>query len=288
MKKTGSEQDTPAEPLERARLQADVAKQRVRIAKEELKRARKRLKEAKREARRARKQSIAARKVWKRARRAQKDKPGSKVVKKAAARAKRSSAAARRPAAAQRAAPKRTAGSATTRRRTRRAPRRARRAASTTSAEQLLDEQHRDAALREAFDLPRIAVALTDPQLRCSGEQVKTWCEQWIEPRGAERRAHPLDYERVGRNVSERVRQEGAAGPESVPTRALRRLRLRRYLRTPSRGFSATHSENLAPEETEAVEMCTALVEAARRWYARSACHDTTVQTNLARLAVLR
>src|SRR5205807_2172631 len=55
MKKTGSEQNSPAEPLERARLQADVAKQRVRIAKEELKRARKRLKEAKREARRARK-----------------------------------------------------------------------------------------------------------------------------------------------------------------------------------------------------------------------------------------
>ena len=39
MKKTGSEQVTPAEPLERARLQAEVAKQRVRIAKEELKRA---------------------------------------------------------------------------------------------------------------------------------------------------------------------------------------------------------------------------------------------------------
>src|SRR6266853_3244752 len=75
MKKNDGEQDLPAEPLERARLQADVAKQRVRIAKEELKRARKRLKEAKREARRARKQSIAARKVWKRARRAQKDKP---------------------------------------------------------------------------------------------------------------------------------------------------------------------------------------------------------------------
>ena len=39
MKKTGSEQNTPAEPLEPARLQAEVAKQRVRIAKEELKRA---------------------------------------------------------------------------------------------------------------------------------------------------------------------------------------------------------------------------------------------------------
>jgi len=78
MKKTGSEtpandseksKAAPAEPVERTRLQADVAKQRVRIAKEELKRARKRLKEAKREARRARKQSAAARKAWKQERR---------------------------------------------------------------------------------------------------------------------------------------------------------------------------------------------------------------------------
>jgi hypothetical protein len=60
----------PAEPLERARLQAEVARQRVRIAKEELKRARRRVKEAKREAKRARKQAAAARKVWKKARKA--------------------------------------------------------------------------------------------------------------------------------------------------------------------------------------------------------------------------
>ena len=60
----------PAEPLERARLQAEVARQRVRIAKEELKRARKRVKEAKREAKRARKQADVARKAWKKARKA--------------------------------------------------------------------------------------------------------------------------------------------------------------------------------------------------------------------------
>ncbi|HEY1892561.1 MAG TPA: hypothetical protein VGG63_19350 [Steroidobacteraceae bacterium] len=70
----------PAEPLERARLQAEVARQRVRIAKEELKRARKRVKEAKREAKRARKQAYAARKVWKKARKAHRAKgtPGRK------------------------------------------------------------------------------------------------------------------------------------------------------------------------------------------------------------------
>lgn len=60
----------PAEPIERARLQAEVARQRVRIAKEELKRARRRVKEAKREAKRARKQAAVARKAWKKARKA--------------------------------------------------------------------------------------------------------------------------------------------------------------------------------------------------------------------------
>jgi hypothetical protein len=34
--------------------------------------------------------------------------------------------------------------------------------------------------------------------------------------------------------------------------------------------------------------MGVALVNAARRWYARSGVHDPTVQDNLARLAVLR
>lgn len=68
----------PAEPLERARLQAEVARQRVRIAKEELKRARKRVKEAKREAKRARKQAAVARKAWKKARKAHRANPAAK------------------------------------------------------------------------------------------------------------------------------------------------------------------------------------------------------------------
>ena len=62
--------------IDRAQLQADVARQRVRLAKDELHRARKRLKEAKREARRARKYASLARKDWKRARR-QAEKEGS-------------------------------------------------------------------------------------------------------------------------------------------------------------------------------------------------------------------
>ena len=65
-----------AEIIDRARLQADVAQQRVRLAKDELRRARKRLKEAKREAKRTRKYASLARKDWKRARR-QAEKEGS-------------------------------------------------------------------------------------------------------------------------------------------------------------------------------------------------------------------
>ena len=86
MKKTGTEiasaddsaagQSESAEIIDRAQLQADVARQRVRLAKDELHRARKRLKEAKREAKRARKYASLARKDWKRARRqAEKEAP---------------------------------------------------------------------------------------------------------------------------------------------------------------------------------------------------------------------
>lgn len=69
-----------AEIIDRAQLQADVARQRVRLAKDELRRARKRLKEAKREARRARKHASLARKDWKRARR-QAAKEGSPQIR---------------------------------------------------------------------------------------------------------------------------------------------------------------------------------------------------------------
>jgi hypothetical protein len=152
--------------------------------------------------------------------------------------------------------------------------------------EQLLDAQRREPALREALDLPRIAVALADPQLRCTGEQVHRWCEEWIRPPGAERDAQGLDYERLFRGITERLAQ--TADSQGVPMRALRRLQLRRHARTVPRGFRARRSADLPARESEAFDMCAALIEAARRWYARSACHDPIVQANLARLAVLR
>lgn len=87
----------PAEPLERARLLAEVARQRVRIAKEELKRARKRVKEAKREAKRARKQADAARKAWKKARKAHRANSPSKASARKRARAQTAKGPARGP-----------------------------------------------------------------------------------------------------------------------------------------------------------------------------------------------
>jgi hypothetical protein len=153
-----------------------------------------------------------------------------------------------------------------------------------TDVEQLIEAQRWDAALCEAYDLPRIAVALTDPTLRSSGERQKIWCEEWIRPEDADADDEGLDYERLRRTVCEHIETEDTTKPKAVPAQALRRLRLRRHVREIPR--ESTSSRNSGTSET--AQICTALVDATRRWYARSACHDTTVQANLARLAVLR
>lgn len=157
-----------------------------------------------------------------------------------------------------------------------------------TDVETLLEDQHWDAALTQAFDLPRIAVALTDPKLHSSQERQRTWCEQWIRPAGAEGDSEGLDYEFVRRTVVERMAREQDGATPPVPAPALRRLQLRRHLRTQPRGFSPVCARPPDPKASEIALICTALVKAARRWYARSAVHDRVVQKNLARLAVLR
>jgi hypothetical protein len=139
---------------------------------------------------------------------------------------------------------------------------------------QLLDERRWEAASREANDLPLIAVALADAHLHCSAEEIRNWCQQWIRPPDAD--------------VSEHVIRSDVAECASLTLRALRRLRLRRHVRHPPRGFSPARAENLGPQDSAALQRCEALLEAARRWYARSAVHDSMVQANLARLAVLR
>ena len=151
--------------------------------------------------------------------------------------------------------------------------------------EQLLDEQQWEAAVREALDLPLIAVALSDPHLSITRERLRAWCDEWIRPADPDRNERCTDYARVGELVLSRTEVgEGATGPSL----ALKRLRLRRLVRTPPRGFTAGRRTSVVPEGTVAVETCNILVETAHRWYAQSAVHDQTVQANLARLAVLR
>ncbi len=109
--------------------------------------------------------------------------------------------------------------------------------------EQMLDEQRWEAALREAFDLPQIAVALSDAHLSASGERIKAWCDEWIRPMEPDRNARGADYERVCSTALSRTVQNGP----NVPSLALKRLRLRRHARTPPRGFSFDRSGALGP-----------------------------------------
>jgi hypothetical protein len=151
--------------------------------------------------------------------------------------------------------------------------------------EQLLDEQRWDAAVREAIDLPLIAVALSDTQLRASTEGVKTWCDEWIRPEDPDETEGGAEYDQVSATVLAHLPEDG---PPTVPFLALKRLRLRRHARTAPRGFSSGRNRARDEQGSTAVTTCTILVEAARRWYAQRAVHDPAVQVNLARLAVLR
>lgn len=155
-----------------------------------------------------------------------------------------------------------------------------------SDVELLLEEQRWEQALREAFDLPQIAAALCDPRMQVSVDRVQAWCEQWVKP-GEEDQTVDPDIGRIIQLVCERAERASIAN-ESVPALALRRLRLHRLQRTRHRGFKPGPLALLGPEAADTAQICTSLVNAARRWYAQSACHDAVVQTNLARLAVLR
>jgi hypothetical protein len=152
--------------------------------------------------------------------------------------------------------------------------------------EQMLDEQRWELALRDALDLPQIAVALTDPRMCSSNERCKAWCAQWVRPANAANDS--ADHERICSILTERGSENNDSVSESVPVIALRRLRLRRHARNPPRGYSVARLGNDQPDAADAVGICTAVVEGVRRWYAHLACHDATAQANLARLAVLR
>lgn len=145
-----------------------------------------------------------------------------------------------------------------------------------SDVEQLLDEHRWAQAKREAAELPELAAALADPKLQASFTAVKAWRERWLPAAATEQTAATPSA-----TVSH-------VADHAVPTLALRRLRLHRLGRTRPRGFKSGPLTVPDDDAADAVAFCTALVEGTRRWYAQSACHDATVQANLARLAVLR
>jgi hypothetical protein len=153
--------------------------------------------------------------------------------------------------------------------------------------ELLLEEQRWEQALGEAFDLPQITAALSDRRMQASVDRVQAWCDQWVRQDDDTAMAADADAGRISQLACERA-ERGSLANESVPTLALRRLRLHRLQRTRHRGFKPGPLVLLGPEAADATQICTTLVQAARRWYAQSACHDAVVQANLARLAVLR
>jgi hypothetical protein len=150
--------------------------------------------------------------------------------------------------------------------------------------EQMLDEQSWDAAVRDSVDLPSIAVALSDPEMRSSGDGIRKWLTDWVRPVKSD--SSELDFERVSKMLSERA--VSTDGETRVPAKALRRLRLRRLARTPPSRFAPERTRTPDAEGNDAADMCKVVAEAVRRWYAHYACSDPVVQANLGRLAILR
>jgi hypothetical protein len=140
-------------------------------------------------------------------------------------------------------------------------------------ARMLAEGQH-DRAERAALSIPHIAVALTDAGLQSSCLMYQDWCARWVQPDFGMQAYSEWCF-----------RNNECDGGTGVPFAALRTLRLQRRARelpTPS-------LEQAAPIETRAAQAITcALLGAACRWYEQDARYHPLVQTNLARLGVLR
>jgi hypothetical protein len=137
-----------------------------------------------------------------------------------------------------------------------------------------------------ALALPHICVALTRANLVSSREDYLAWCEEWVQPLQDNPSMSVPTPEELYRMAEAHGVERQLALDAGVPINALRQLRLRRLSRAapPRRAV-------LLPEITNAhgePEACAALLDAVRGWYGDWAAGNAIVQTNLARLAVLR
>jgi len=153
--------------------------------------------------------------------------------------------------------------------------------------EYLVREQLWDEAIPLALALPHVCAALADPALRSSRGQFLEWCESWVRPPRADTSMSVPTPEELYALACKRA---GASEVEAggVPVQALRRLRLRRLSRAAPARRRVSLAEVTDAQDEPAREACLALLYAVRCWYSESASLDFVVQSNLARLAVLR
>jgi hypothetical protein len=156
--------------------------------------------------------------------------------------------------------------------------------------EYLMRERLWAEAVPLALALPHICVAIGDPSLRSSPDDYLRWCQGWVRPSRTDTTATVPTADALFRLAQSRSEVLDDESGTATPAAALRRLRLRRLARaTPLRRTSAIsdlvrHEAAQEPEREAAI----ALVDAVRRWYADRGASDATVQSNLARLAILR
>lgn len=139
----------------------------------------------------------------------------------------------------------------------------------------MLAEGHIESAERQALTLPHIAVALADAALHSSCAGYEDWCLRWVQP--------DFGSAAYAEWCTRSNQCEGAGS--GVPFAALRALRLRRRAREVRPTFARSV---LDAQPGKAQVVTCALLGAAFRWYEHEGRHHATVQTNLARLGVLR
>jgi hypothetical protein len=137
-----------------------------------------------------------------------------------------------------------------------------------------------------ALALPHICVALAHSDLVSSREGYLGWCEEWVQSLKDDASKSVPSSEELYRMAEAHGVERQLAASAGVPINALRQLRLRRLSRAapPRRRVSLPEITNASGEP----EACAALLDAVRAWYGDWAAGDAIVQTNLARLAVLR
>lgn len=137
-----------------------------------------------------------------------------------------------------------------------------------------------------ALALPHICAALAQHDLVSSRDRYVAWCEQWVRPLQDDTSITLPTATELSRMAEQHGVERQLEASEGVPVNALRQLRLRRLSRAAPPRRRVTLAEIADP--SGAPEACAALLDAVRRWYGEWAAGDPTVQTNLARLAVLR